>query len=292
MKRRFFAILHAVGATRLAAWWNRRRVMVLCYHGVTERASRSPHDPDGLHIRADRFAAQIDYLRRHYRPVSLLEFLSARREGRRLPNRTVVLTFDDGYRNFLTVAAPILAERGLPASVFLITDRVAETSGDEPHWSEPDDERYLSWQEVKRLARDQGFEFGSHTRSHPHLPGLTVDESERELRESRDAIAACLGAGTIPFAYPYGGYTGELAERVRACGYTCGLTTDAGPNEFDADLFLIRRTLVGDGDDVPAFAARVSGLTWWLAVARGAMRGRTRGSRTAARRATNPAVSL
>ncbi|HLL73744.1 MAG TPA: hypothetical protein VK421_00490, partial [Pyrinomonadaceae bacterium] len=79
MKRRIFALLHRAGVTRLAAWLNRGRVVILCYHGVTARRGRRPDDPTGLHVRADRFEAQLDYLRRNYRVLSLGEYLAARR---------------------------------------------------------------------------------------------------------------------------------------------------------------------------------------------------------------------
>ena len=106
MKRSFFSLLQKLQITRLAAWWNRQRVVILCYHGVTERSKRHPSDRYGLHIRADRFEKQLDYLRRHYQVISLAEFVKACQNKAPLPDYSVVLTFDDGYRNFLTCALP------------------------------------------------------------------------------------------------------------------------------------------------------------------------------------------
>ena len=279
MKRRFFTLLHLAGLTRLAAWLNRGRVVILCYHGVTARAERSANDPLGLHIRASCFEAQLDHLRQRYRVVSLGEYLAARRENRQLPPRSVVLTFDDGYRNFLTMAAPRLAARSLPASVFLITDRVCESDAAEAHngWTPADDESYLSWAEVESL-RQHGVEFGSHTCTHPKLPELAPADAERELAVSRAAVARRVGLDSPPLAYPYGGYTHALAERARTLGYCCALTTDAGTNDSLTDIFKLRRVLIGDDDVVPVFAARVSGLAAWLNAAlmrlRGARAGR------------------
>ncbi|MCA1818139.1 MAG: polysaccharide deacetylase family protein, partial [Acidobacteria bacterium] len=62
MKKLLFALLHAAGVTRLAAWRNRRRVVFLCYHGVTERTTRAAHDPHGIHVPAPLFERQLDYL--------------------------------------------------------------------------------------------------------------------------------------------------------------------------------------------------------------------------------------
>lgn len=259
MKRRLFALLHAAGFTRLAAWRNRRRVVILCYHGVTARERRMAEDPTGLHIRFPRFEAQLDYLRRNFNVLSLSEYLRARREGRELPPYSVVITFDDGYRNFYTLAAPRLRERDLPASLFLTVGKIKE-EGRQGGWSPEDDIEYLSWPEVVEL-KERGVEVGSHTVTHPMLSQLPLEEAERELRESFSAIAGRTGDGRPPFAYPFGDYTPEVVERTRTLGYSCALTTDAGANDDGEDLYTLRRVLIGDDDDVPAFAARVSGLT-------------------------------
>ena len=267
MKRSLYKVLFRLGVTRLVAWWNRRRVMILCYHGVTARAERMADDPTGLHIRAERFEAQLEHLRRHYRVLPLGEYLAARRAGRRLPPRSVVITFDDGYRNFYTMAAPRLRERGLPASLFLTVGEIGVAPRGDGGWEPEDDVRYLSWPEVLEL-REHGVEVGSHTCTHPKLSKLPAGEAERELRESLAEVARRTGEAAPPFAYPFGDYTPELAERTRSLGYSCALTTDAGANDDGADLYQLRRVLVGDDDDEPAFAARVSGLAALLARAR------------------------
>ncbi|HJS22794.1 MAG TPA: polysaccharide deacetylase family protein [Pyrinomonadaceae bacterium] len=261
MKKSFFSLLHKFRITRLAAWWNRKRVIILCYHGVTERRQRHPADRAGLHIRADRFEAQLNYLRRHYRIISLAKFLEARKNNVQLPDYSVVLTFDDGYRNFLTGALPRLNARNLPVSVFLITERIQMDSPSRVNgWSEADDETFLSWAEIRELQR-YGVEFGSHTCSHRKLSEIVEVEAERELRESHKIIAAHLSQATMPFAFPYGAYSEPVIAMTRELPYTCALTTDAGTNAPQTDLFLLRRNLIGDDDDEALFAARVSGLT-------------------------------
>jgi peptidoglycan/xylan/chitin deacetylase (PgdA/CDA1 family) len=261
MKKSFFSVLHKLGITRLAAWWNRKRVVILCYHGVTERAQRHPSDRFGLHIRADRFETQLNYLRRHYNVISLAEFLDARKKNAPLPDRSVVLTFDDGYRNFLTSALPRLSARDMSVSVFLITNEVRpENQSHVVQWTESDDETFLSWDEIRELQR-HGVEFGSHTCSHPKLSELPPPEAERELRASHEAIAAQLSQATMPLAFPYGSYSDTVIAMTRELPYTCALTTDSGTNAPLTDLFLLRRNLIGDDDDEALFAARVSGLT-------------------------------
>jgi peptidoglycan/xylan/chitin deacetylase (PgdA/CDA1 family) len=269
MKKVFFALLYAAGVTRFAAWWNRRRVIFLCYHGVTERTRRGSNDPHGIHVPRARFEAQLDYLRRRYRVVPLREYLSARRAGLRLPDYSIVLTFDDGFRNFLTVAAPRLAERRMPASVFIITNNTAE-GGDanaERRWSPADDWTYLSWAELETLAREQDIEIGSHTCSHTRLPTLSPEETEREMRDSYDAVRERAGHYCAPaLSYPKGEYSAVLSRLARRIGYACAVTVDGGANDpRRTDPFALGRTLIGDEDDRISFAVRVSGVRDWLA---------------------------
>lgn len=259
--------MQVVGLTGVARWLNRGQAVVLCYHGVTAQESRNHFDRAGLHVRASLFEAQLDYLRRHYNVLPLSAFLAARQKGHSMPPRTAVITFDDGYRNILSEAVPRLWNRGLTAAVLLITGRIANAGPNEAPTAQADDRLYLSWPDVRAMHRG-GIEIGSHTCTHRRLPQLSHDEAERELTESLATIRREVGIESPPFAYPYGAYTHKVAERARAAGYCCALTTDVGMNASDTDLFSIRRVLIGDDDEVPVFAARVAGLAGPLARAR------------------------
>jgi peptidoglycan/xylan/chitin deacetylase (PgdA/CDA1 family) len=266
MKTFLFALFHSTGMTRLCAWLLRRRVVFLCYHGVTRLPSRSPEDPKGLHVNARRFAKHLDYLQSRYHVIPLREYIEAHNQGRTLPDYSVVLTFDDGFRNFLTVAAPMLAERKLPATVFLITDRAGEKFDREREttWTPDDDRRYLSWDDARQLQETQAVEFGSHTCSHPGLLTLSDAEGRHELQHSYTDLVTNLAVKIPTLSYPKGQYSTLLAEEARKVGYACAVTTDRGLNEVDHDLFTLGRTLIGDYDDEAGFAVRVSGLRWLL----------------------------
>lgn len=266
MKKFVFALLHGLGLTTFVAWWYRRRVVFLCYHGVTKRPTRSSADPKGLHVNADRFAMHLDFVQRHYRVIPLREYIKAQHNGTALPDYSLVLTFDDGFRNFLTVAAPMLAERNLPATVFLITDKAGDERGGLPStWTREDDQRYLSWEEARTLKAIQDIQFGSHTCSHALLLTLSVEDTDRELLHSYKDLVSNLTVETPTLSYPKGQYSTLLANEARKVGYACAVTTDHGSNEIGHDPFTLGRTLIGDGDDEASFAVRVSGLRWLLA---------------------------
>jgi peptidoglycan/xylan/chitin deacetylase (PgdA/CDA1 family) len=116
--------------------------MVLCYHGVTERFGSDPDDRSAISVNRPLFLDQMVYIKQHYKVISLREYLRARENGRPLPRYSVILTFDDGLRNFLTVAAPVLNDLGFPATVFLVTEKVDSRgqSNMGPSWVPLDDQ--------------------------------------------------------------------------------------------------------------------------------------------------------
>ncbi len=148
----------------------------------------------------------------------------------------------------------------MPAVMFLISNRVTPNGVKLQAWRDSDDHDYLSWTEVSELTT-RGFEFGSHTCSHQHLPEISAAEVEHELRDSKAAIEQHVATDGLPLAYPYGMTTGDIAARAAALGYSCAFTTETGFNNQETQLFKLHRTLIGDDDDILAFAARMAGLT-------------------------------
>lgn len=266
----FYDLFFFFRLTDLARFCNRTNTMILCYHGVTERLSPDPEDRSGILVERSVFLSQLVFLKRHYNVIALSDYLAARQNSKLLPRHSVILTFDDGLRNFLTVAAPVLMQFGLPATVFLVTDNVEARNASNltSNWAPLDDRISLSWEEAKALHSAQGIEFGSHTCSHPELPQLSLN-LDRELRDSFQAIHENLRETFLPsLAYPYGDYTARIAENARLTGYSCAFSTGAGTNSNKTDLFRLRRAVVRTYDSTEIFAARVSGLIGWLRILR------------------------
>lgn len=261
MKRFLFALLHATRALNFVSWLNRRRVTILCYHSVTGGRDPVSHDPYKQHIPLHLFLEHLDHLQSNYSVISLADFLRAKRENGRLPDYSVVLTFDDGFQDFSTVAAGHLVRRKLPATVFVITDRAYGTLP-------PNGESFLSWHEIQALAAS-GTQVGSHTCSHPRLPDLPFDEIKRELADARTAILSHVRQEGVPLSYPYGQTSEAISKLVQSLGYGCGISGTLGPNGSDADIFALNRTVVASDDDLATFSARVSGFTWWASRLRG-----------------------
>ena len=123
MKRSAVSLMDRFGAVHVARALQRSRAVVLTYHGVLNGAA----DYDYLNhnfIAAESFDAQMRYICRHYRPIALRELVAAYREGRTPPDRSVVVTFDDGFANNFSVAFPILRRHSVPFTVFVTTGLV------------------------------------------------------------------------------------------------------------------------------------------------------------------------
>jgi peptidoglycan/xylan/chitin deacetylase (PgdA/CDA1 family) len=177
------------------------------------------------------------------------------------PINYVVLTFDDGYRDFLTDAFPILQRYGFTATVFLSTGYVGNSSFKE--------RECLSWAEVKDLKK-QGIDFGSHTISHPQLSNLNRRDIEREIVESKRAIETKIGRAVDSFSYPYrfpeesGAFRRVLKEIMGDAGYTYGVTTVIGRASGGQDPFFMPRLPVNASDDAMLFRAKLDGHYDWV----------------------------
>lgn len=197
---------------------------ILCYHAV---------DPDwasGLAVTPEAFAAQAAWLARRRHVLDLPEAL-ARLDGRgRLPRGEVALTFDDGFASVLTHAAPVLRRLRLPATVFLVTDTLADPPrpvdwvDDPPPWPL----RTLQTDEVLEL-RDAGVRFGSHTASHADLTQLSEDDCERDLRASRQALESLLSEPVTTLAYPRGRHDERVRAAARRAGFSHALALPERP---------------------------------------------------------------
>ena len=263
-KKIFFALLFATGLTRLVAWLNRNKITILAYHGVTKIPVVSADDRYKLHLPFNSFVEQLDYLQSHYRLISFEQLVKAHSENKRLPGNTALLTFDDGYRNFLTVVAPLLLERGIPATSFIITGEnfTQESSTLNGNWTSEDDHSYLSWSEVRELVA-KGLDFGSHTSSHAPLPDISLSDARWELESSLNSIKSKLGLQSIALSYPFGLTSEGIICLAQSLGYSCAVTAVLGQNNRGCDLFALRRIIIASDDDLPTFAARAAGMTSW-----------------------------
>lgn len=200
-------------------------IPLLMYHSLDD--SGSP-----ISLAPARFAHQMAWLHaRGYRALPLGAVVDLLRRGAPLPPRTVVLTFDDGFRNLYEAAFPLLARYGFAATIFLVADFCGATNGWPGQPAIIPRLPLLDWPQIREMAR-HGIEFGAHTATHPRLDRLPPAEAEREIVGAKARLEMALGAPITLFAYPYGWSDPPSAALVRrtyrgACTTRLGLVGTA-----------------------------------------------------------------
>jgi peptidoglycan/xylan/chitin deacetylase (PgdA/CDA1 family) len=249
------------------------------YHSISEQDEAVSNPYYLTNTKPKVFAEQMKYLvDNNYKVINLNETLallsgstdlntqslmSQSSSQRGSQSRYVVITFDDGYRDFCTGAFKTLKKYDLDATVFITTNYVGSAKVNEYN------KEYLSWSEIESL-KSAGIRFGSHTQTHPQLKCLKKNEVVREVRESKRLIEDRIGESIDSFSYPYAfpeldkSFTAYLRHLLLAEGYRCGVTTILGSASKNDDPLFLKRLVINSLDDMPLFRAKIEGGYDWM----------------------------
>ena len=199
----------------------RPRAVVLLYHRIAEPET----DPHRQAVPPAVFESHLEMLRREYHVKALPDVV-----GRSYQDRTVAVSFDDGYADNLTAAAPIAARLGVPITVFVAVQPVLD--GRPFPWDEREEHgRPLTVEELKQLAALPGVGIGAHAMTHPRLSAISLEDQKREITEARARLAELTGRRVDLLAYPFGkpGDIGpETPKLAEAAGYRAAFLSQAG----------------------------------------------------------------
>lgn len=267
-------------------------VPILMYHSISDDPEAGVSPYYRVNTSPARFREHMRYLADHgYRTISLstlVSWLSAcpgSDDGpvvRRRSGLPVVITFDDGFRDFYTEAFPVLQEFGFSATMFLPTAFIGGThrrfrpvaSG---QWSGASGRECLSWAEVRELHQ-AGICFGSHTVNHPKLVELPWPKVERELRDSKTEIEQRLQTSVSYFCYPYAfpqqnqAFCARFRSILTGTNYTCCATTIIGNARKGSDPLRLSRLPINSQDEPSFLEAKLDGAYDWLAVPQAAVK--------------------
>lgn len=197
---------------------HRRAIPILVYHSVSDAPARAIAP---FSVGPDMLARHLDLIvAGGHTALSVSQLADHLDAGIPLPARPVVITFDDGFEDNLSAAAPMLGDRGLPATVFVTTGHLL--GGPEGDRRRPGP--MLGWDDLAALEA-AGMEVGCHGHSHRPLDVLSRDEVRTELRLSKALLEATLRHRVDVFAYPHGYASRWVEEEVRRCGFrvACGV---------------------------------------------------------------------
>lgn len=226
-------------------------IRILMYH----RVARLPRS-DQLTVSPERFEEQMALLARSRRVVSLAEVVRLL-HGRERVADAVAVTFDDGYRDNLTLALPILEKYRVPATIFVTTD-FCDGVRSHPRYDDREG-LHLTWEEVRELRRSALISIGSHTVTHPHLPRLDDATARREIAESRRWIEARIGQPVEHFCYPSGDFGAREVRFVHEAGYRAAVSVAPGVNRPATPIYALRRTEMTDRDGAAELHAKLWG---------------------------------
>jgi peptidoglycan/xylan/chitin deacetylase (PgdA/CDA1 family) len=241
---------------RSAAWLLRTRgrpdrsgVRILFYHRVSD-------ERDELAVTPRRFREQMSLLAQEgYRGVDVATLAASLAAGE-TPERVVGISFDDGYLDVAREAAPVLAEHGFGATVFVAT---AVTSGRAAFsWYGPQPP-LIEWDEVVELDRDSPLRFEAHTQSHPNLLALDEQQAREEIAGGKAELEERLGREVGVFCYPAGLFGERERRLVAEAGFEAAVSCERGTNTPRTDPFALRRIQVDARDGLLDFRAKAFG---------------------------------
>lgn len=215
------------------------KLTILMYHKVDELPAGVRHP--GNFVSPTAFGEQLDGLAEWgYRTIEFAEWLAYRDGRATIPEKPLILTFDDGYTCFDERAWPELRRRGMSATVFLVASQIGGTNA----WES--DEVTLPLLDAQRIRslQAEGVMFGSHSVSHRPLARIPAEEAAFELERSRSSLADLLGRDVNVFAYPFSNQSPEVRALARNAGYRCAVRGKGRMNSPATDVFGLRRIKV------------------------------------------------
>lgn len=229
-----------------------KKIPILMYHSISRHATPK-FKP--FTVSSESFADHMAYLRQHaYTLMTVTQLVKVlTQEGSVLPERPIVLTFDDGFADFFTDALPILQQYGFPATLYVTTGFIGSTS----RWMQREGEAtrlMLTWEQLTEICMC-GVELGGHGHSHRRLDTLPFAIAQDEIIHCKGLLEGHLGQEVLSFAYPHGYHSATTKRLVREAGYTSACAVSYAMSSEVTDTLALARLRIGPDTSVDALAA-------------------------------------
>jgi peptidoglycan/xylan/chitin deacetylase (PgdA/CDA1 family) len=248
--RRLDSFVYAMERPRSGERHSMCAMPILMYHSIAERG---PAPLARYRVAPKAFAAQLKFLRQSgYQALSLDEWAACIARCEPPQGKRVIITFDDGYKDFLTGALPALLDTGFAATLFVVTGKVGLTAD-----SDADENGALplmDWDDLRHI-RSHGVAVQSHCAKHANLLEMSDEAIDRDAREAQARLRAELGVEATMIAFPWGLSDARTRNALARSGYTIGLAASGGMSSLADDVMNLPRVEIY-GDDQPEDFAR------------------------------------
>ena len=202
-------------------------VPIAMYHSVNPVMRQ---EVKRLIISPETFERQMRFLKsHHYNVLPLNSVATLIKEKKKIPSKTIAITFDDGYKDNYIYAFPILKKYHLPATVFIITDEVGRADR-------------LSWDQIKAMQDSGIITFGSHTLGPEPLINIKSEQDlKKQIFDSKKILEEKLGRPISAFSYPEGRFNNRIKQLVMTAGYKLAVVTNPGKEFANDDIFALKR---------------------------------------------------
>jgi len=224
--------------------YNDKSIPVLMYHSIDYEKGNE------LRVPKEAFREQMSYLKQKgYTTLTLEELYDFFINNKPVPEKSIVITFDDGYKDNFENAYPILKEFGLNATIFVITSTVDT------------DKNYLTSKQVKELEAN-GIDIESHTINHEQLDKLTYSQQITTFKNSKEYVEKVLGKTKKYVAYPFGKWNNDTIKAVKDAGYSMAFTTVSGWADKSQDIYELHRIYISANYSMKEFERRVTNANY------------------------------
>lgn len=222
---------------------NQRTVPILMYHYIDTGINNDLMTPK------DKFRQQMLYLKNAgFHTITLDQLYGFMTKGDKLPEKPIVITFDDGYEDNYTNAYPVLKEMGFKATIFVVSGGTGK--GPFP---------YMNDSELSELDKN-GIDIEPHTVDHKKLDTLSYQDQKNEIELSKSILQAKLGKKMKYFAYPYGQYNEDTLKILKENGFKMAFSTVHGRAGRTNNIYRIKRIYIGNSFSMERYEKTVEGI--------------------------------
>lgn len=227
---------------------------ILLYHSIGRRVE---DDILGIRVSREDFFSQMRFLYDNkYNVVRLIDLIKSIQNNAEMPKKSIVITFDDGYKDNLTEAIPILKEFNFPALIFTCLGYIESNKKElDDYWTKWD---FLTREDLCHLLNFD-IDIGLHSMTHRRLTGLNYNEITEEIINAKTKLESYINKQVNLFSYPHGTFNNAIIDMLKVNGFIGACCSIMGKNDSSVNLYQLKRTEIVRDDTIFEFKKKLNG---------------------------------